>query len=101
MSVLLHFVLQAFFLYYQFGKAITLFQHVFFNVISLSKLLLQILVQLLLLQHLVRALVDPIFDGVNVNTFSIIVDLFLLLATFVLLPSLLLQRLKLIDLLRY
>lgn len=43
---------------------------------------------------------DPIFDGIDVDTFGIIVDLFLLLATFVLLASLLLQRLELVDLLR-
>ena len=100
LGILFHLVLQAFFLHDQLCEAISLFQHVFFDVVSLSYLLLQVLIQLLLLQHLIGALVDPVFDGIDVDTFGIIVDLFLLLATFVLLASLLLQRLELVDLLR-
>ena len=78
-------------------QSITLLKHVFFNVLSLDDLLFEVLVELLLLQHLVGALMDPVFDRVNVDALALMLLFFFLAALLLIFFGLFLQRSQLCD----
>lgn len=97
----LHLVLEPLLLHNQLCESVTLLEHVVFDVGALSMLLLQVLPQLLLLEHLIRALVDPVLDSVDVNALLLLLLLLLPAALLRVFLCLLLEGLQLLNLLTY
>lgn len=97
----LHLVLEPLLLHNQLRESVALLEHVVFDVSALSMLLLQVLPQLLLLEHLIRALVDPILDSVGVDALLLLLLLLLPAALLRVFLCLLLEGLQLLNLLTY
>lgn len=97
----LHLVLEPLLLHDELCEPVALFEHVVFDVAPLSMLLLQVLLQLLLLEHLIRALVDPILDRVDVNALLLLLLLLLPAALLRVFLCLLLEGFQLLNLLAY
>ena len=101
LGILFHLHLKPLFLNDELGETITLLEHIILNIFTLRELLLEVFIELLLLQHLVCALFNPVLDSVDIDTLFVVFHLFFLFAALSILTSLLLQRLQLVNFLRH
>ena len=85
----------------QVSESVTFLKHIVFDLFSLILLLLKIFIQFLLLKQSVGARMNPVLNRIDVNTVGLIILLLFLSASVGVFFRLLLQRLKLLDLLAH
>lgn len=93
----IQFRLKSLFLQNELCESVTFGKHLVLDLFLLAVKLLQVLTKLLLLEQLVGALVNPIFDCFNIDTLRLVLLLFLFDSLALLFVSLLLQSFELVH----
>ena len=89
--------LESLFLQNELCESVTFSEHLVLNLFLLCMELLQVLAELLLLEQLIGALVDPVLDGLDIDTLRLVLLLFLLDSLELLFVGLLLQSFELVH----